>query len=44
MWIVEGRLDFDNKDIHMEGEFIVVNGNDAHFTIGAPDATLGKLP
>eukprot|EP00941_MAST-03F_sp_MAST-3F-sp1_P003352 g3352.t1 len=35
VWIIEGTLDFDpTMDVHMEGEFIIVNGDDAHFTIG----------
>jgi hypothetical protein len=43
VWIIEGHLDFSTeKDIHMEGEFIVINGDDAHFTIGSPDQPYPK--
>ena len=34
VWIIEGRLDFADVDITMEAEMIIVNGDDAHFTIG----------
>ena len=36
VWVIEGRLDFaTDKDIKMEAEMIIVNGDDAHFTIGS---------
>ena len=34
VWIIEGRLDFADVDVTMEAEMIIVNGDDAHFTIG----------
>ena len=43
VWIIEGTLKFDTTmDITMEAEYIIVNGVNAHFTIGSSDAPYEK--
>ena len=43
VWIIEGTLKFDpTMDITMEAEYIIVNGVNAHFTIGSSDAPYDK--